>query len=262
MEIISIIISHWAQDEKRSEVLRKSLLSLFPTISKLSCEVTVVDNGSSFDDSQWLLAAVHNGQINTYIRNHSNMSFGYARNQALRLSNGDYLAVCDNDIKYHPGWLEACLKVLKAYPEKKLWATPIYNVAHWRPHYWSKEVLEVNGQVYRLNSRAGSNCWVMTRKNFEEVGEFLVHRVAGTKWTEEAREKGFWGAVTPKLMVDDLQFRQGYNMNDPKPIKETLSNGKEVYFNNDEFRRNNKNLFLLRQKRFNPAKRLRFKDED
>lgn len=260
MKIISIIITHFAMTEQRSEVMRKSLLSLIPTIRGLPVELIVVDNGGNYDDSQFLLAMAHNGEINTYIRNHGNMHFAYARNQALRICNGDYIAVCDNDIKYSDGWLQDCLKVLDTFPKRKIWATPIYNVAHWLPKYWSNDVLELDGQIYRLNSRAGSNCFVMRRNDFEEVGEFLIHRVAGTKFTEEAIEKGYLGAVTPKLMVDDMQFREGYNLNDPKPIKETLSNRKEVFFNQDEFRRQNKRgLNFVEQKRFNPKARIRFK---
>lgn len=260
-KFISIIITHWAMSEQRSEVMRRSLLSLIKTIRNLPVEVIVVDNGQNFDDSQFLLTMAHNGDINTYIRNSGNMHFAYARNQALRVCNGDYICVADNDIEYHEGWLESCLKVLDAYPEEKIWATPIYNVAHWLPKYWSPKVLEVEGQIYRLNSRAGSNCFVLRRKDFEEIGEFLVHRVAGTKFTEEAIEKGYMGAVTPKLMVDDLQFRQGYNLNEPKPVKEILSNGEETYFNQDEFKRNNKHLFFTEQRQFHPKPKLRFKDE-
>jgi hypothetical protein len=99
----------------------------------------------------------------------------------------------------------------------------------------------------------------MRRRDFEEVGEFLVHRVAGTKWTEEAIEKGYFAAVTPEIMIDDLGFRRGYNLNDPMPVKLTLSNGKEVYFNNDEFKRNNSGMFFLEQRAFHPKARLRFK---
>jgi len=258
--IISILITHWGMNEQRSEIMRKSLLSLLPTIKKLPVELIVVDNGENFDDSQFLLAMAHNGEINTYIRNHKNLSFGYARNQALRVCNGDFIAVCDNDIRYYGGWLESCLKVLDAHPDKKIWATPVYNVAHWLPKYWSNEVLEVDEEIYKLNSRAGSNCWVMRRKDFEEVGEFLIHRVAGTKWTEEAIQKGYLGAVTPKLMVDDMSFREGYQINKAIPIKETLSNGEEVYYNQDEFKSDNGGLNYSREKRFNPKARIRFQE--
>ena len=258
---VSIIITHYAMNEERSTLLRSSLTSLFQTIKENSAEVIVVDNGGSEKDSKYLLDLCAGGKINTYIRNNQNMHFGYARNQALRVCNGDYIAVADNDIYYQYGWLDACLKVLEACPDKKIWATPIYNVAHWLPKYWVGE-LEVDGLVYKLNARAGSNIWVMRRKDFEEVGEFLIHRVAGTKFVEEANAKDYSGAVTPKLMAEDLGFRRGYNVNDILPVKVVLSDGKEVFFNQDEFKRQNKrgNIFM-EQKSFNPQARIRFKGD-
>ncbi len=257
MKFVSIILTHFAVNEKRSELLRKSLESLFQNTT-FPYELIVVDNGGNEKDSQWLLELTSQGKINTYIRNTSNMHFGYARNQGLRLCNGDYIAIVDDDIWYYPGWLEACIKVLDAYPDRKIYATPVYNVSHWLPRFWLKEVLEVGGEIYRLNARAGSNCFVIRRRDFEEIGEFLCHRVAGTKWTEEAIEKGYFAAVTPEVLIDDMAFREGYNFQIPLPIKITLSNGKEVYFNNDEWKRNNRGFDYLEQRNFNPKARIRF----
>jgi len=220
----------------RSTFLKQTLTSLFETTKHLPTERIVVDNGGDIEDSKYLLDLAEKGEINTYIRNAENMHFGYARNQALRVCNGDYICISDNDIVYNPGWLESCISVLEKHPDRKIYATPIYNVAHWRPKYWHTEVLEVDGKIFRMNRRAGSNCWVMRRRDFEDVGDFQVHRVAGTKWTNEAGGKGYWAAVTPEIMVNDSGFRRGYNLNAPKPVRESLHNGEEIYFNEDEYR--------------------------
>lgn len=255
MKFTSIIITHWASNEFRSNALRKTLTTLFETTKHLPTERIVIDNGGSIKDSEYLLDLTEKGEINTYIRNHNNLSFGYARNQALRVCNGDYICVADNDIIYNPGWLDACLAVLEAYPHEKIYATPIYNVAHWQPKYWNQKELEVNGKIYRLNRRAGSNCWIMRRKDFEEVGDFPCHRVAGTKWTDMAQAAGYWAAVTPDIMVNDWGFRKGYNLNECKPIKENLHDGEEVYFNDDEYKHTNKDKFFKTQQRFVPRNR-------
>lgn len=254
MKFVSIVVVTYLPNEERAEIFKKSLNSLIENTS-FPYELIVVDNGGEIDLSSWILSL---GKVNTYIRNGENMHFGYARNQGLRLCNGDYISICDNDIYFYPGWLEACIKVLDAFPDRKIYATPVYNVAHWRPKYWLREVLEIDDEIYRLNSRAGSNCWVMRRRDFEEVGEFLIHRVAGTKWTEEAIEKGYFAAVTPEIMIDDLAFRGGYNFKDPIPVKMKIHNGKEVYFNVDEFRRNNGGLHFVAQRRFTPKNNIRF----
>ena len=234
MKFTSIIITHWAGSEERSGLLRRSLTSLFETVKDLPTERIVVDNGGNIEDSKYLLDLVEEGKINTYIRNQNNMHFGFARNQALRICNGDYIAVCDNDIIYETDWLKYCLEVLEANPDRKIYATPVYNVAHWRSKYWQGEV-QANGHIYKLNMRAGSNCWVTRREDFEEIGGFIIHRIAGSKWTDTAVRKGYLAAVTPSIMVNDNGFRRGYDLNDAKPVKIDLHNGQEVYFNQDNF---------------------------
>jgi glycosyltransferase involved in cell wall biosynthesis len=245
----SIIITHYASNEKRSGFLRKTLTSL-KNSTKFPYELIIVDNGGSKEDSEFLLDLTDKGEINIYIRNHNNMHFGFARNQGLSICNGDYIAICDNDIVFNPGWLETCIAILEKYPDKKIYATPIYNVAHWRPKYWSDETLEIDGRLVRQNRRAGSNCWVMRRQDFEKVGRFWVHRVAGTKWTNRAGQLGYWAAVTPDIMVNDFGFRKGYNLNACLPIKEDLHNNYEIYFNEDEFKHSNKDKTYIKQRSF------------
>jgi glycosyltransferase involved in cell wall biosynthesis len=250
MKFVSIIITHFASGKDRSDLFRKSLESLIVS-TKLPYELIVVDNGGNLEDSKFLLSLTEGGVINTYIRNSNNMHFGFARNQALRICNGDYIAVCDNDIIYKEGWLEACIDVLDQNSDKKIYATPIYNVTHWRPKFWQGEV-EANGKVFRLNMRAGSNCWVTRRKDFEAIGDFSIHRVAGTKWTNKAVGSGYLAAVTPERMIEDGGFRHGYDFKESKPVRLNLHNGEEVYFNEDEFIKNleNKDKIFIKQKTF------------
>src|SRR3990167_1273795 len=245
----SIIVTHHASTPERSNFVRKTMESL-PDSTKLPYELIVVDNGENVEDSKYFLELVERGKINTYIRNHNNMHFGFARNQALRICNGDYIAICDNDIIFTPGWLEACVDVLDQNPDKKIYATPIYNVAHWRPKYWQGEV-QANGKTYRLNMRAGSNCWVTRREDLEQIGDFVIHRVAGTKWTNKAVGMGYLAAVTPDIMVNDFGFRRGYNLNASIPVELDL-HGKKVYFNEDELTNQEqyKDVEYIKQKTF------------
>lgn len=244
MELYSILITHFASNEERSATFRNSMDSLIETTRRMPCEIIVVDNGGSIDDSKYLLDLATRGLINTYVRNHLNMHFGYARNQAIKLCNGDYICIADNDIIYSHGWLERCIAVLKAYPDRKIYATPIYNVTHSADKFWTGEVLLAGEFGYRLNRRAGSNCFVIRREDLEEIGGFRAHRVAGTKWTEVAISKGYVAAVCPVLMIKDAGFRKGYNFKEGIPMKMVLSNGIEVLFNDDEYKYQNKGNYI------------------
>lgn len=209
MAKVSIIITHWAQNEGRSEIMRVSFESLFRSLAPDSAEVIVIDNGGSLEDSKWLLEHANVGNIACYIRNRKNLHFWYARNQGLRLAQGDYLVIADNDIAYHPGWLEECLEWLQGHPGKYL-VTPI--AADWinrvRPVRWCGEL-----DGWKLNFRAGSNVFMMTRAQFQEIGFFDQHRIAGSKYTDRYVRMGYKMALMPTPKAFDLGFRNGYNLN-------------------------------------------------
>jgi len=209
-------------------MFERSIDSLLETVKDLPVEIIVIDNCASEYAAD---------KVNVYIKNSENIHFGMARNQGLSCAHGNYIVIADNDIEYQPGWLEACWEVLEAHPEKKLWATPIQYPTPVMVNRYDQGTLDVGDKKYRLNMRAGSNCFVVRRKDFEEIGTFEAHRIAGSKWNDVAVRKGYVAAVTPENMVKDLGLRLGYNLHVAIPIKRTLTNGEEIYFNQDEWRK-------------------------
>ena len=231
MEYISIIFTHWSMNEERAKLSLFSLYSLIASVKNLPVEIIVIDNGGTPSLYKVFNKLVKEEKISCYIRNSHNMSFGYARNQGLAMPVGDFVCVVDNDLKYEKGWLERCVKFLEDHPDKKIYATPLqYPTAGMVERYSQGEL-----DGWALNMRAGSNCWVMRSKYFFEVGFFLNHRIAGSIWTDEAVRKGYLAAVDPVKLVKDLGLRKGYNLGVANPIKKKLLNGKEVYFNRDEY---------------------------
>lgn len=245
----SIIVTNHSSDEIRRELLKMSIKSLLKN-TKYPYELIVVDNGGNKKISNFLLSLTEKGKIHTYIRNRDNMGFGYARNQGLRVCNGDYIVNADNDIEYSKGWLTKCVEVLELYPEQRIWVTPVLNITHDLPKWWSKKTLPVGDEFYRMNHRAGPNCYVMTKRSFEEVGEFLVHRIAGTKWLGVALSKGYLGVVVPGNLAADVGFRYKRDYKGATQFKLTLSNKEEIYFNRDEFKKTHPRVNFMTQRKF------------
>lgn len=199
-------------DDERSQTMRESIQSLLDTAEE--CEIIVVDNGGSLEDSVWLLSLTHQQQIACYVRNRKNMHFGYARNQALSLCTGDYLVIADNDIEYKPGWWQECRDFLSKHKGKYL-ATPI------APDPMNDQPKRYTGDVvdgWRLNTRAGSNCFMMRRNDFEKIGLFKIHHIAGSHYVDRYRELDYLMAIMPESKAIDLGLRKGYN------IKEKITN--------------------------------------
>lgn len=238
----SVVITNFSSSPERISSFRQSLSTLINTTRNLPVEIVVCDNGGSLEVSSWLLSLTSEGLIHTYIRNSLNMHFAMARNQGISVSHGKYIVIADNDIVYLDGWLESCIDILEAYPKKKIYATPLDYPTPVLFRRYHKGELTLNEKTYTLSMRAGSNCFVIRRKDMEEIGLFINHRVAGTKWTDAAVRKGYLAAITPGITAIDVGLRVGYKHNESVPIKKILTNREEIYFNNDEFRRANPNL--------------------
>lgn len=203
---ISILITHWAQNPFRSETMRKCINSVIETAP--NAEIIVIDNGEELEDSKYLLELTHQKKIACYVRNRKNMHFSFARNQALQMCSVEYIVISDNDILYQPGWLEECIDFLKKHEGKYL-VTPLpVDRAHWPKKYNPGEL-----DSWKLNMRAGSNSWVMRRSDFEKIGYFRIHRVAGTKWTDTYVRLGYLMACMPEPKARDMAFTKGYNLN-------------------------------------------------
>jgi len=231
----TIIITHFAMNDERSDLMRESLRSLVSS-TRFPYELIVVDNGGSQKDTKFLLKLVDSGNITTYIRNSNNMHFGYARDQAYKHAHGDYVCIADNDLKYSPGWLESCVNVLEDLPKEKIYTTPLdYPTIAMRFRY-STGTVETRGITRPLNSRAGSNCFVIRKKDYEEIGGFGSHRIAGSLWTNKAVRNGYNACIVEESEVSDMGLRRGYNLKDPMGVFINISNGNKLYFNVDEFR--------------------------
>lgn len=225
-------MTHWAQNDFRSDTLKKSLDSAIETTKHLQIEFILFDNGSSKEDSDYLLNLCHEGKISFYTRSSNNLYFGFGRNRGVDLACGDILVFSDNDIEYSPGWLDKCIKILKAFPDKKIAVTPLKtDRQHRQEKYW-KEWFEVNGERFPANNKAGSNSWVMRRKDFDEVGKFRNHHIAGSHWTDKFVNTGYtMVTMETNPLAQDLAFKQGYAIKVKADIRRKFANGEELSIN-------------------------------
>jgi glycosyltransferase involved in cell wall biosynthesis len=208
--MISIIYTHWAMNEMRSSMMNRSVLSLLETTDEgANAQILVADNGGNLRDSEWLLNLTDQKKIAVYLRFRENMHFAYARNQLLRMATGDYIVICDNDIIFEKGWMEECADYLSKH--EGVVATPLVpDISHRKMQFWCGEK-----GGWQLNSLAGSSCFMMTRKCFEEVGFFEKHNMSGSKYARALTKKGYLVAVMPQCKAIDIGERQGYDWRNP-----------------------------------------------
>ena len=211
MPKVSVVMVTWSMNDFRSAVMRESVRTLIETAPE--AEIVIVDNGGNLADSVFLLNLTEEGKVACYIRNRHNMSFGFARNQGFDMATGEYLVSTDNDIFFSSGCIEWCKGILDKAGDKYL-VTPLRtdrqhrNIRHW------KDPITIDGNEYLVNTRAGSNCWMMKRSQYEDIGRFLQHRKAGSQWNNAFQDKGYLVITKEKdALAHDGAFKKGYNFN-------------------------------------------------
>lgn len=236
---VSIIWTHYAMNDVRSEMARASLETLIETTKNVPCEIIVVDNGNNLRDSKHFLELAHKNKIQHYIRNAENLHFSYARNQGILLAQGEYVAIVDNDILFDHKWLQLCIGMLEQFPDKKFIASIIY-------YPYTSATLDkryhagtIQGKYeYKLNQRAGSNCMVMKKKVFEEIGVFPLHHIGGSHFTDNLVRGGYVTILPPekfRYMAKDCGLRRGYNLKQGFTFVKTLTDGSKKYYDKNYF---------------------------
>jgi GT2 family glycosyltransferase len=105
--VVSIIVVTLNRVEYTYECLES-----LRTHADVSCELIVVDNGST-DETPELLSRLRNV---TVLRNEANLGFGRACNQAADRAVGEYLLFLNNDAALTPQCISALLETAKAGP--------------------------------------------------------------------------------------------------------------------------------------------------
>ena len=137
---LSIIIINY----NGASFLNDCLDSIFNSKVSFNYEVIVLDNNSS-DDSLELLKSYQN-KIRL-IKNKANTGFSYANNQGVKVSNGDYILLLNNDTILEKDTLEKLWKVYPSLSKNSVVTPKLLNSdgslqcpgsiwGHWR--FWSK----------------------------------------------------------------------------------------------------------------------------
>src|SRR3990167_9792781 len=109
--------------------------------------------------------------------------------------------------------MEWCKNILDKAGDKYL-VTPLRtdrqhrNFRHW------KKAITIDGNEYLVNTRAGSNCWMMKRSQYDHIGRFSQHRKAGSQWNNAFQDRGYL-VVTKETdpLAKDAGFKRGYDLN-------------------------------------------------
>jgi glycosyltransferase involved in cell wall biosynthesis len=129
----------------RMDVLRLCLESILRNTPR-PFDLLVFDNGSCEPVVDYLRSLQQAGDIDILLLSAKNLGKIGALQVLFNAAPGELIAYCDDDILFYPGWLEAQLAVLEAYPNAGMVSgVPVRNAA--RLPSWANQAFIDSGPV-------------------------------------------------------------------------------------------------------------------
>lgn len=129
--------------------------------------VVVVDNASTDDTREYLSSIELGGRI----YNRSNLGCGVAWNQGALHQQAEWTIVMNNDLLFHPGWIEGMIGAAVKNKLKVVSPALIEGALDYDYEAFAEEALAKMGEVLRIPA-AHAVCLCIHRSVFQEVGYF------------------------------------------------------------------------------------------
>jgi glycosyltransferase involved in cell wall biosynthesis len=216
---IPYLEGYWAQS---LEVLKLCLQSMREN-TQIPFDLMVFDNGSCVEVQDYLLSLRRKGDIQYLVLSEHNIGKAGAWNVLFSAAPGEIISYTDSDVYFLPGWLEASLEVLEAFPEAGIiTAQPI--VGPLSPARSS--TLEAAQKDPTISIREGNGLvpekYVdALRKSLGETPEAFEHRVRGRRDVLLSR-----GTVSAYVSASHFQFTTfGQVLRSVLPLETTIPLG-------------------------------------
>ena len=158
-----MVVVNW----NRVALLRECLESL--RAQQDSCfEIIIVDNGSTDGSLQFISQFASSAAFPVrVIQNSENHGFCAANNQGIRVANGKYIALLNNDARAEPQWLAALVRALDERPEFGMAASKILVAGR------DRVIDKVGHLIYPDGQNRGRGSGELDRGQYDAVEEVL-----------------------------------------------------------------------------------------
>jgi len=147
------MMTNYIEDEERRAISWRCIKAVQPY--RNSKTEFILNNNGHYEGDYW-------NYCDKFLEREADSSPGRSHNLSVKIAEGDVFVFMCNDVLVQDDWLEECRDIVLKHP--KYLATPFYPLKR----KWH-ELEAVDG--YCVNERVGSNIMVMTRKQFEDIGQ-------------------------------------------------------------------------------------------
>ncbi len=149
--------------ENSLQVLKYTLSSLRHA-TRQPFDLLVFDNGSCAEVVDELRGLSDGGQIDWLVSSQHNLGKAGAWNWIFAAMPNELITYADSDVLFRPGWLEASLEVLEAFPEAGMVSA--------QPNFY--DVMDGQGRAHRILEKDGRYQFGEYRPSKEIVDEFCL----------------------------------------------------------------------------------------
>lgn len=230
--VISVIVISYNTRQMTLDCLRR----LHEDLSDLAAEVFVVDNASSDGSIQAVRASFPAVRL---IENSTNVGFGAANNQAMRMARGEFIMLLNSDAFPKPGATKVLIEYLRARPEVGVVGPKLLNADGstqqscyrfptpaqcWRENLWISTLFRDHAVLGDYSHWAHDRergvewivgaCMLIRREVVARTGGFderFFMYAEETDWQRRIRDAGWEIAYTPAVAVTHLGGASGAN---------------------------------------------------
>ena len=182
-------------------------------------EIYIVDNNSQDGSIDAISDYLNNNKIQI-IRNHSNMGYGFAANQAMRKGKGNFFLICNNDIKFNDNILDILEKDFGSSPKACMISGQLFDFSgnvkrtyHDRPTFLSelnflkfKKHYKVPDKITRVENLTGA-CLAVRKNILDKVGyydEDFFFYFEETEWCSRIINSGYEILIDPSIRIEHI----------------------------------------------------------
>ena len=166
MKEVDVVLISWAKDEKLQRVTEDAIESLFEDCENIKYNIYVVESNKdvNYDKFNWQ-STPHMPDVFTI---HPDVPFSYNQylNIGRRAGKSKYVAICNNDLTFEPGWANAIIQVMESNPLIK-------SASPWCPQTQgdNKDHIGKIYSGYRVRGELAGWCIFQQRDIYETIGQ-------------------------------------------------------------------------------------------
>jgi len=217
----------------RLSYTRKTLPALLESADTNSCQICIVDNGSTDGTVEYLQKLIH-PQIERVIYNRKNEGLVKPTKKFWKDSKAEFIGKIDNDILVPKGWIEKLVDAHKKIPE-----LGVAGLCHFRKEDFNKVIVsqkveKINGVYIRRQPWIGGNyimkrSTVLQHREYRKSRKLLQNRIlyGFTKFQKKLSDKGYIHGYIANMQKELLLWehlddpRHKLFHKDPKYLKKT-----------------------------------------